>query len=715
MKFGTVFVFLLFLTVTFSGCVTNDANVPQPTGKAAVNTGTKAPTSEILRDSQAPTLRDLVVTEITQTTAKISWVVTDQSEALTTHVEYDVDSAPGFSLVSADRAGSGPKTVQLTDLAPNTLYRYRLYGRDAIGNNDTLPPLTFRTLPVEDTEEPSISGVTTSSVTLSAATISWFVDDENASVESWVTYGPSDSDEHLLPSKIGRGQRNHTISGLTPDTLYRYRVHAIDARLNQDDSTERQFRTLREPDTAKPTVPALRHSTPTLSSVVLYWEVDDDSGAVVSYLEWGETTAYGSRTNPAAGVGPQDFILTKLKSATTYHYRVFVEDGSKNNFTSADKTFRTQTPTETIKPTITGIQTNKVKYNTADIQWTPDDNTDQVTSHLEYRRLGDSEWILREAHPIPGVQVETLTGLTPLTTYEFRIYAIDPNNNEFWSPIFTFQTPDADLNQPTIDNVIEGTATLKTMVLSYRVSDDRGVKTHRVSIGEPGSALSLFEEFTEAEGPSYERSVTFTDLKTDTTYNYRIDVTDKNNNPNLFIGDFKTAEAPKTLTVTSTMFADGGQIPVVAAWPPAGCLSGQNRQPQISVAGLPSDTSTWVISMVDLDSPGPGDFVHWLAWNLPATQPNLPENQDPTAAPFLGRVGNHDYPDPDGPTYGQTGYAGPCPDVGEVHEYRIRVYALDAIWSTTATLYSQVVGDDDFGGEVLAWGELSGFFEGPVA
>src|SRR5260370_1047572 len=70
------------------------------------------------------------------------------------------------------------------------------------------------------------------------------------------------------------------------------------------------------------------------------------------------------------------------------------------------------------------------------------------------------------------------------------------------------------------------------------------------------------------------------------------------------------------------------------------------------------------------DAPA-GTWVHWVAYNLPTSTSELPENVAKVESLDLGgaRQGRNDFHRP--------GYAGPCPPPGSPHRYYFKLYALD--------------------------------------
>jgi len=116
------------------------------------------------------------------------------------------------------------------------------------------------------------------------------------------------------------------------------------------------------------------------------------------------------------------------------------------------------------------------------------------------------------------------------------------------------------------------------------------------------------------------------------------------------------------LTLQSSAFPDGGQIPVSFT------CDGANVSPPLSWTGVPQNTKSFALICDDPDAPV-GTWVHWLVYEIPADVTRLPEHvpaQEETAQGF--RQGLNDFRN--------IGYGGPCPPEG-IHRYIFKLYALD--------------------------------------
>jgi len=126
-----------------------------------------------------------------------------------------------------------------------------------------------------------------------------------------------------------------------------------------------------------------------------------------------------------------------------------------------------------------------------------------------------------------------------------------------------------------------------------------------------------------------------------------------------------------------------------------------NISPPLAWDAVPEKTRSIALVADDPDAPGK-TWVHWVAFNIPASAKELPENlpaQD--AINGGGKQGTNDFK--------KLGYGGPCPPNG-THRYYFHLYALD----TELNLDSSVTKDQllkAIEGHVLAEGELMGKYQ----
>ena len=128
------------------------------------------------------------------------------------------------------------------------------------------------------------------------------------------------------------------------------------------------------------------------------------------------------------------------------------------------------------------------------------------------------------------------------------------------------------------------------------------------------------------------------------------------------------------MTLTSTAFADGGQIP------PKYTQAGDQISPALAWANAPANTVSFVLHVHDLEgvrTRTTDDNLHWVVWNIPASATGLPEGV-PQAADRPD--GSHQI-SPNGPVYRGPG----APATGPMHHYTFEIFALDAKLDVAAT------------------------------
>ncbi len=125
--------------------------------------------------------------------------------------------------------------------------------------------------------------------------------------------------------------------------------------------------------------------------------------------------------------------------------------------------------------------------------------------------------------------------------------------------------------------------------------------------------------------------------------------------------------------VTSTDITNGQPLPSSHASGIMGA-GGEDRSPQLSWSGFPSETRSFAVTCFDPDAPTQSGFWHWAVANIPASVTELPSDAGSFDQPNLpaGAVTlNNDA--------GKAGYIGAAPPPGHgPHRYIFTVHAVDA-------------------------------------
>lgn len=244
-------------------------------------------------------------------------------------------------------------TGQLTGLAANTLYHFRVQAQNASGPS-TGADSTFLTLPAA----PVASTGGASAVSASSATITGSVNPASSGVNSDTSYvfeyGPTDSYGSQIPLPAGdAGQGtgpvavSAALTGLAPGTTYHYRIAASNNNSNPPSAPQftygedRSFQTI-------PTPPSLTNGSlagVSATSVTVLATLDTHGLPTRYELQLGTTPATlqaraaGSSASPAAT--QVSLGVEGLAPATLYYYRLLAANSNGSAPTPPEGTFTT--------------------------------------------------------------------------------------------------------------------------------------------------------------------------------------------------------------------------------------------------------------------------------------------------------------------------------------------------------------------------------------
>jgi Raf kinase inhibitor-like YbhB/YbcL family protein len=124
-----------------------------------------------------------------------------------------------------------------------------------------------------------------------------------------------------------------------------------------------------------------------------------------------------------------------------------------------------------------------------------------------------------------------------------------------------------------------------------------------------------------------------------------------------------TAPSAQSIAVNSPDLTDGQTIAKKFT------ADGANLSPAINWSTPPAKTVSFALITDDPDAPG-GDWIHWVVYDIPASETGLPANLPKLALlPNKIKQGKN--------SFRKNSYGGPQPPQGKLHHYYFRVYALD--------------------------------------
>ncbi|MCB9889219.1 MAG: hypothetical protein H6836_06550 [Planctomycetes bacterium] len=269
-------------------------------------------------------------------------------------------------------------------------------------------------------------------------------------------------------------------------------------------------------DITPPSISEVR-TTPGLNSAVVTWQTDE---LATSALAFGTTEAYEIATlvDPLR-VTDHSIKIEGLAPNTAYHFTVVSVDPSNNEARTADRVFTTTTEPDTTAPKITKLVVIP-GHDSVRLTW----ETDEPALHgIEYGRtttyqpivLGN-KWLTRHD--------TTISGLTPSTTYHFRVHVTDLFLNVSTTADATFDTTAApDTTPPQIRDIAAGVGT-DTATITWNTDEPatslvRYGTTTGYELGSKGS-----------QGLVTSHQTVLTGLSPDTLYHFRVTSADAKNN-----------------------------------------------------------------------------------------------------------------------------------------------------------------------------------------
>jgi hypothetical protein len=362
---------------------------------------------------------------------------------------------------------------------------------------------------------PRLVDVETIAIGRTAATVSWTVD---VPAKGFVRFGKDSKYGRRTKGEDSFDYMTHVqkLEDLTPGTVYHYAVVSTDADGQRVVSRDRKFKTLGappkpdegspppaegeatappttpgdptpppeatpQPDTTPPTISGLDALELGATFIRVTWTVDEPA---TGFVQYGRTNEYGERT---PGEDSFDYTthvqrVSGLEPDTTYHLRVVSEDRAGNRAFSGDHIFHTAAapaepapdptpeptprpaetatptlaataaPVDTTAPLVSDLAATDVTSTSARISWALDE---PATGHVEFGLTKDyGQRTAGEDSFDHTRHAQSLSGLTPASTYHYRVISTDAAGNRAVSgdqvfttaPLAASPTPSA---QPT--------------------------------------------------------------------------------------------------------------------------------------------------------------------------------------------------------------------------------------------------------------------------
>jgi Raf kinase inhibitor-like YbhB/YbcL family protein len=152
-----------------------------------------------------------------------------------------------------------------------------------------------------------------------------------------------------------------------------------------------------------------------------------------------------------------------------------------------------------------------------------------------------------------------------------------------------------------------------------------------------------------------------------------------------------------SLVLTSNAFASSGALSARYT------CNGEGVSPPLTWDNVPAGTRSFALVLEDPDAPA-GTFTHWVLYNIPGEQRELPADLPLTRELEGGAIQGIN-------SYKKTGYSAPCPPTGSTHRYILTLWALDDRLDLSGMVDAATL-KKAMEGHILGSGQLTGTYRG---
>ena len=413
---------------------------------------------------------DLEVDVVSSTQIDLSWNAPSDADSIIGYkIEHRKNTDTDYSVV-IENTGSVDTTYSHTNLTPDTVYAYRIYGISSAGYGESSSSVTVKTPSNNNsnTDEPLSdipTDVTATAISATSVEISWKPPTQ--------TYGQT-IQGYSIKQEIAPGtydeiatatssQTNYVLSGLSTDEKYVFVVVA-DYSLGSSDISKKTSVTLSSGNNAAnnnekdndstvtpddvPDRPTNLETSPVSSTRIdLSWDApddDDDNNAAITGYKIEVRTATDSSyevIEDDTKTTDTKYSHTGLDPNTDYIYRVSAINSEGTSDSSREERAKTLSESDndsddsTVTPDDvpdrpTNLETSPVSSTRIDLSWdAPDDDDDNnaaITGYkIEVRTATDSSYEVIEDDTKTTDTKYSHTGLDPNTDYIYRVSAIN--------------------------------------------------------------------------------------------------------------------------------------------------------------------------------------------------------------------------------------------------------------------------------------------------
>ncbi len=357
-----------------------------------------------LADLTAPTFSAVASSGVTTSGATITWTT---NEASTTQVAYRIQGGGSFTSTTVNSSLVTSHSVTLSGLIGGSIYEYHVVSTDAAGNTGTsTPDQTFTTRTFDYVTAEAESGTITSPM------ISKNDFDTPLAFNGSYVWTPAGTGTNTNGNPTAKVTYNVTVANSGSYTLW------------------------------------VRMYAPTASNDSFWQSIDGGTKTALTAGNLG-TWVWTRGASFTLTAGNHSLVLGHRDEQTRADRIMLTDDAS---FTP------TTTPTDSTPAVISAVSSGSITTSGATVIWTTNEPADSQVEFGTSTSYGSTTTVnssLLLSHSV------ALTGLTPATTYHYRVISVDRGGNVSRSADFTFATAaPADTTPPAnVQNLRRGDTT----------------------------------------------------------------------------------------------------------------------------------------------------------------------------------------------------------------------------------------------------------------
>jgi hypothetical protein len=443
----------------------------------------------------------LTATNITADSLVLNWNPSATGSApISYQVLYRVRGAGNFTNYGSPAQST---TAAITGLSPATSYDFQVEAENSAGVGVSA---TFTISTAQAGTIPSVpAGLAVTNVTNNSATFSW----QPSTGTAPITYQPEyevtgASQWTALPATSGNSV---AVTGLAPNTQYTFGVYATNAVGASATATVTAITAAAPQAPAAPT--GLAASNITSSGLTLAWSASASGTAPINYQVLYRVSGTGNFGNFGGQTTALSEAITGLAAATAYDFQV---TASNSAGAATSTTYTVTTAAATSAPSApTGLGASNITPTSLTLNWITSTGTAPITYQVQYRQSGGTSWI--NLSPTVTVGTESVTNLTPSTTYQFQVVASNAYGSAT-STILTASTTSSTVAPSAPTGLAVGTVTQTSVALSWNASTGTAPITYTPQYSSGG----VYANATSTTA----QSTTVTGLSPGTPYTFKI-------------------------------------------------------------------------------------------------------------------------------------------------------------------------------------------------